>query len=94
VEVRRNLVDRKITTPKNGSGRRIDVSRQLADTLKALVVDRKKETLRKGWREMPSWVFINEVGNVVDPDNFFRNRVALYLILIGVLGLFPHLRLH
>jgi len=74
VEVRRNYVDGKMTTPKNGSGRRVDVSLHLAETLKALEVERKKETLRRGWREVPEWVFINEAGNPVDPDNF-RNRV-------------------
>lgn len=59
VEIRRNYVDGKMTTPKNGSGRRVDVSRQLAETLKGVLVERKKETLRQGWREVPLWVFIN-----------------------------------
>jgi integrase len=63
VEVRRNYVDGRMTTPKNGSGRRVDVSRQLADTLKTLLVERKKQTLKRGWREMPPWVFINDAGN-------------------------------
>jgi integrase len=63
-----------MTTPKNGSGRHIDVGQHLADTLKALLTERKRETLKRGWREMPVWVFINEAGNPVDPDNF-RSRV-------------------
>ncbi|MBI3797503.1 MAG: hypothetical protein HY268_11140 [Deltaproteobacteria bacterium] len=35
----------------------------LVETLKALHIERKKETLKKGWGEVPSWVFINAVGN-------------------------------
>lgn len=74
IEVRRNLVDGHLTTPKSGKGRRVDMSARLADTLTALHVERKKETLKKGWREVPSWVFVNEVGNPLDADNF-RRRV-------------------
>jgi len=73
-EVKRNLVDGKLTTPKSGKMRRVDVSAQLTETLRTLLVERKKETLRRGWGEMPAWVFINDSGNPVDPDNF-RRRV-------------------
>lgn len=73
-KIERNLVDGKLTTPKSGKARRVDVSAQLAETLKTLLVERKKETLRRGWRELPAWVFVNESGNPVDPDNF-RKRV-------------------
>lgn len=88
VDIRRNYVDGKMTTPKNGSGRRVDVSLHLADTLKALQVDRKKHTLKQGWREVPLWVFINEAGNPVDPDNF-RNRVWPKLLSKADLRHFP-----
>jgi integrase len=74
VEVRRNLVDGKLTTPKSGKGRRVDMSQHLADTLKALHLERRKVTLKKGWGTIPSWVFINEAGNPLDADNF-RKRV-------------------
>jgi integrase len=49
LEVRRNLVHHRLTTPKSGKTRRVDMSQQLAETLKALLVECKKETLRKGW---------------------------------------------
>jgi integrase len=68
------LVDGKLTTPKSGKARRVDLSAQLTDALRALLVERKREALRRGWGEMPAWVFINESGNPVDPDNF-RKRV-------------------
>jgi integrase len=73
-KIERNLVDGKLTTPKSGKARRVDLSAQLTETLRALLVERKKETLRRGWGEMPAWVFVNESGNPVDPDNF-RKRV-------------------
>jgi len=73
-KIERNLVDGKVTTPKSGKARRVDLSAQLTETLRLLLVERKRETLRRGWGEMPTWVFINESGNPVDPDNF-RKRV-------------------
>ena len=73
-EVRRNYVDGTLTTPKSGKGRRVDLSVHLTDTLKALLLERKKETLQKGWGEVPPWVFTSEVGTMMDPDNF-RKRV-------------------
>jgi integrase len=73
-DVKRGIVDGRTTTPKSGKSRRVDLSAQLTEVLKTLHVARKRETLRRGWREMPRWVFVNEAGNALDPDNF-RNRV-------------------
>jgi integrase len=61
-------------TPKSGKSRRVDLSIQLTGILKALLPTRKREALRRGWKEMPRWVFVNEAGNALGPDNF-RNRV-------------------
>lgn len=72
--VQRNWVDGHLTTPKSGKSRRVDMSLHLTDTLKALAVERKKETLKKGWGQVPQWVFTNEVGNMMDTENF-RHRV-------------------
>jgi integrase len=47
---------------------------QLTRTLKAHLVAQKEKTLGKGWKEVPAWVFTNEVGNALHPDNF-RNRI-------------------
>src|SRR5262249_59590242 len=59
IEVRRNCVRYRITTPKSGKTRRVDMSQGLTETLKTLHLERKKEALRQGWGEMPEWVFCN-----------------------------------
>lgn len=74
IEVRRAYVLGAITTPKNGKSRRIDMSRQLAETLKSLLVERKREALAKGWGEIPRQVFVNEDGGIIHEANL-RNRV-------------------
>ncbi len=74
IEVRRNLVAGRITTPKNGKTRRVDMSAQLAESLKALLTTRKAETLKHGWGNVPDWVFCNENGGPLDGDNL-RHRV-------------------
>ena len=74
IEVRRNLVAGRLTTPKSGKNRRVDLSTQLADTLKTLLTSRKAEALKKGWGRVPEWVFCNENGGAMDGDNL-RHRV-------------------
>jgi integrase len=73
-EVRRTVSKGRVTTPKSGKARRVDLSAQLAETLRVLLVERKKETLRRGRKEVPPWVFVNEAGNSIDTDNF-RARI-------------------
>jgi integrase len=63
---------RRILTPKNGKTRRVDMSRQLMETLKALLLERKKATLKNGWGEVPPWVFVNDTGGLLDGDNLRR----------------------
>lgn len=61
-------------TPKNHKVRRVDMSPQLAETLKELRTERKREALAKGWGEVPERVFVNEAGQVIDEWNM-RARV-------------------
>jgi integrase len=55
------------------------MSKRLAETLVALHTERKKQTLREGWGEVPPWVFISQVGTMLNPDNF-RHRVWFKLL--------------
>jgi integrase len=74
IEVRRAHVKGRVTTPKSGKSRRVDMSPQLAETLKALQGERKREALAKGWGQVPERIFVNEVGEVLDEGNL-RRRV-------------------
>ena len=74
IEVRRNRVAGRVTTPKNGKVRRVDMSAQLAETLRALLTQRKEEKLRKGWKDVPESAFCTEDGSPLDGDNL-RHRV-------------------
>jgi integrase len=74
IEVKRNCVRGRVTTPKNVKTRRVDMSEQLAEVLKIYLIDRKKEALKKGWKKLPEWLFYNENGCMVDVSNL-RKRV-------------------
>ncbi len=50
------------------------MSAQLTQALQELLVIRKAETLRKGWRHLPDWVFCTEEGQPLDGDNL-RHRI-------------------
>ena len=73
IEVRRAFVVGEITTPKNGKSRRVDMSKQLAETLKAVRIEQKKEALAKG-KELPDLVFVNGEGRYLEHANL-RTRV-------------------
>src|SRR5499433_2503842 len=74
IQVRRNLVGGRETTPKSGKTRRVDMSIQLTETLRTLLTARKAEALKKGWGTVPDWVFCSEDGKPLDGDNL-RHRV-------------------
>ncbi len=69
----RILVERTISpggqvgTPKSGRSRRVDMSGGLQALLRRLYISRKVETLKRGWPEVPPWVFCNEAGKALDP---------------------------
>lgn len=74
IKIERCISRGKIGTPKSGKPRRVDMSKQLAAVLNELKVQRKKLTLKKGWKELPEWVFISEDAGIIDKDNW-RKRV-------------------
>jgi integrase len=74
VDVRRSYTLGKITTPKNGKSRRVDLSRHLTEVLRHLLTQRKAETLQHGRGQLPVWVFCSQTGGLLDPDNV-RSRV-------------------
>lgn len=79
IEVRRNFTRGKLTSTKSGKIRRVDMSKELSETLKFYLVERKKDTLKNGWGELPEWLFYSTEGRMIDGNNL-RKRV-FYKIL-------------
>ena len=90
IEVRRNRTGGKVTTPRNGKSRRVDMSKALTKELEALLVRRKEEKLRNGWKELPAQVFRSPDGEPVDGDNFRRRVFGKVLAKAGL----RHVRFH
>ena len=74
ITVSRNTSRGVTDTPKSGHGRVVDMSNQLADALRRLLVERKALTLRRGWGEVPARVFITRHGETMTED---RIRAAM-----------------
>jgi integrase len=71
IHIARPLADdgKRVDTPKSGEGRTVHLSRQLAETLRRLQNVRKAEALRRGWRELPPWMFVTPRATRFDPHN-------------------------
>ncbi len=74
INLKRSLSRGKITTLKGKRGRRIDMSLQLTETLKAHLVKSKEKGMRLGLGDHPKYVFTNRLGGFVDVNNW-RRRV-------------------
>ncbi len=79
IEVRRNYTHFKLTTPKSGESRRVDMSKELAQTLRDLLTERQIEAAAGQWTETPPWVFCSETGGLLHPHNL-RDRVFYGLL--------------
>jgi integrase len=64
----------RVDVPKNNRSRRVDMSKQLTETLLKLKRQRIEEKLKYGWKELPEWVFISETGTPIVWGNW-RDRV-------------------
>jgi integrase len=73
IEVKRSIYRGKITTPKNGKTRLVDMSLQLAEALKSKMRGFALG-LADGKKHKAKYVFINKTGNLIDKDNW-RRRV-------------------
>jgi len=66
IRVARAFSRGRLETPKSGVGRSVDMSAQLAHALRHLHVERKAEKLRRGWPELPPWMFCTAPGAPYD----------------------------
>jgi len=84
IEVRRNVSRGRVTTPKSGKARKVDMSLQLTNTLDGLLGKIKAEALKHEMEKpqeerrkseevltevMDSWIFTTPVGTQLDPNN-------------------------
>jgi integrase len=78
IEVRRNFTHWQLTTPKSGESRRVAMSRELAQTLKDVLLERQIDAGATG-TDIPLWIFPSETGGLLHPHNI-RDRVLYGLL--------------
>jgi integrase len=66
IHVNKALSLQAVGPTKTGRSRRVDASKESVAVLRDFLVWREKETLRHGWRKMPSTLFFNEQGSPLD----------------------------
>jgi integrase len=66
IEVCRNFYRNRITKPKNGKTRLVDMSLQLTKILKAHELSCKKKGLALGMGDLPEYVFTNKYGRLIN----------------------------
>lgn len=94
IRVERALSDDEIDTPKSGHGRTVDMSKQLVAALQAFLIARKAETLRKGWKEVPEWVFCSTLGTILNYSNVRRPMISVLKLAKLPLHFTPHCMRH
>jgi integrase len=90
ITVSRNLGRGRISTPKSGKSRRVDMSLQLEQTLKAHKLESLKKGLALGLGGVHEYVFTNEKGKTIDLDNWRRRVFNKTLERVG----FRRIRIH
>jgi len=69
ISVRRSYSKGRLTTPKSGKSRRVDMSKGLAEVLRVYITERKREALAKGWGEPSEWLFYSVQGKMINAEN-------------------------
>jgi integrase len=95
IDAQRNLSRGKITTPKNGKSRRVDMSNRLTAVLNDLLSKKRAVALRKEMAKEPAerrdaaavvnevmedWLFTTPQGTQLDPSNL---RKVFYKLLVA-----------
>ena len=70
--IRRAIVHGVLGTPKSGKARSVVLSPLLAGVLRDLHAQRRRETLKRGWPEVPEWVFCDRNSSPLDERNLHR----------------------
>jgi integrase len=94
VEVRRSYSKRRLSTPKSGKGRRVDLSDHLLDMLAMRHVEAKKVALRTG-TTLSVWVFPgDDPDGPLDADNFRRRQWRRCVERAKLRAIYPHVLRH
>jgi integrase len=80
IMVARNFTGGRLTTPKSGKGRRVDMSAGLSEVLGRELLGAREKALAAGRAELRDWVFVDPRGSRLDGGNF-RSRVWGGLLL-------------
>ena len=93
IRVARALSGGALETPKSGHGRTVDISKSLVEVLASWDVERKADTLRRGWADRSS-LFYSDAGTLLDDSNV-RKLMARVLKKAGLpLHFTPHCLRH
>jgi integrase len=85
VEVKRNYVYGRFTSPKNHRSRRVDLSAELRRTLLDLQDERLLKAFSAGKSTIvQDFIFPSKTGGVLDPDNMIRDRFLPLLRAAGI----------
>ena len=72
ISLKRSLSRGKLSTFKGKRERRVDMSLQLTEALKAHLIKSKEKGLKLGLGDHPEYVFTNRLGGFVDVNNWRR----------------------
>jgi integrase len=91
IRVQRNISRGKVTSPKTKSStRQVRMTSQLKSVLEWHRQQVIAEKLKKGWREMPPWVFVNEEGGFLNYGNFVHRVWNRAITKSGLSHRTPH----
>lgn len=79
----------RLQAPKSGTGRRVDLSRQLVATLRERAASQAAEARSEG-RPPSTWVFASLAGRSPDTDAFRRGPWRRLFVAAGVPYAWPH----
>jgi len=82
--VNHNFSRGQFTSPKSKKSRKVDMSQQLADTLRSLLRIRKAQALKSGTGEVGELVFLSRAGTRVDGTNISKRVFHRALSLAGL----------
>ena len=73
IHIRRSFSRNTLRPPKSGRDRMVVLSPTLSEILRDVLSARHRECLKKGWKQVPEWVFCSTTGEPLDERNIGRS---------------------